>query len=265
ASINYYLKDTLAKSGKIAILNMKGDTIRKYYTPNKAGLSRLHWNLRHEPSKLPKLLTKPRDKDWVEHDKEGTRTVYPWDLDMQPGLNGPLIIPGEYKILFIADNKVHEQRVQVIKDPNMPNPVSDITRQYEFGLQLQNDLNTTIKMIEDIERHRLDIQKAIATEKSDEKKKEMSSLEDQFYQIESHLFDIRQTGARQDNFRNPVQILERFLAIGKELLVSSGDHLPTNQQIEVYQLTNQKLKSAQEQYNALIQSKVWKAFVGFKP
>ena len=39
---------------------------------------------------------------------------------------------------------------------------------------------------------------------------------------------------RQDNFRNPVQVLERFLAIGKELLVASGDHPPTLQQMEVY-------------------------------
>ena len=265
AQINYYQKDTLAISAKIIVLNLKGDTIRKYDAVNKTGILRLNWDLRGEAAKLPKLVTKPRDKEWVEFEKDGTRPVYPWDLDMQPGLNAPVVPEGKYKVQFIADNKVQEQFIEVRKDPGMPNSSVDIQKQYEFGTKLNNDIKATVKLIEDMEKQRLVLQKSMALEKSDLNKKEWQQLEEQIYQFESGLFDIKQTGARQDNFRNPVQILERFLALGKELLVSSGDHPPTNQQIEVYNLTSQKLSSIQIAYKKFIESPVWKAFAGFKP
>ena len=244
---------------------MTGDTIRKYTAINKTGIFRTNWDLRGEAAKLPRLSTKPRGIDWLEFDKDGTRSVYPWDLDMQPGLNAPLVHEGKYKVQYIADNKVQEQIVEVKKDPNLPSTTDDIKKQYDFGVKLNRDIRATSKLIEDMEKQRAAIQKAIASEKSEQKKKDLIDLEEQIYQLESGLFDIAQTGARQDNFRNPVNVLERFLAIGKELLVSSGDHPPTNQQAEVYTLTNKKLMSIQEAHKKLMESKEWKAWVGDRP
>lgn len=265
ATFNYYQKDTLSKPARLVVLSMDGDTIKKYTATNKAGIFRANWDLRGEAAKLPRLSTKPRDKDWVEFDKDGTRPIYPWDLDMQPGLNAPLVPEGKYKVHYIADGKLQEQMVEVKKDPNMPNTSDDIKKQYDFGVKLNRDIKATTKLIEDIEKQRAALIKSISTEKSEQKKKEWVALEDQLYQIESGLFDIRQTGARQDNFRNPVGVLERFLAIGKELLVSSGDHPPTSQQLEVYNVTNSKLTSIQEAHKKMMESKEWKAFNGWKP
>ena len=106
---------------------------------------------------------------------------------------------------------------------------------------------------------------AINEEKIETKKVALLKIEDELYRIESGLFDIKQTGARQDNFRNPVQVLERFLAIGKELLMASGDHPPTNQQQEVYTITKEKLSRAVSDLVKLLQSAEWKAFDGVKP
>jgi hypothetical protein len=262
ASINYYQKDTLSKAASILVLDMKGDTIRKYTGINKTGIFRTNWDLRGEAAKLPRLRTKPRGIDWVELDKEGTRAIYPWDLDMQPGLNSPLVPDGKYRIQYVADKKVQEQIVEVKKDPNMPNTSEDIKKQYEFGVKLNRDIKSTVRLIEDMEKQRKTLQDAIAMEKSDQKKKELMSLEDQVYQLESGLFDIMQTGARQDNFRNPVGVLERFLAIGKELLMASGDHPPTAQQVEVYNLTTQKLASTIAAHKKLMGTKEWKAIDG---
>jgi len=62
------------------------------------------------------------------------------------------------------------------------------------------------------------------------------------------LFDVNQTGARWDIFRSGAQVLERLLALGKESQVFSADAPPSNQQIEVYDLTAKRLEELQSQF-----------------
>jgi photosystem II stability/assembly factor-like uncharacterized protein len=252
ATIQYYLKDTLKKPCDIVILNNKGDTVRQLRGNNKAGINRLMWDLRSEAAKLPKLRTKPHDKDWVELDEKGERSIYPWDLDMQPGLNAPRVPPGTYIVYLKTDNLVFDQYLEVLKDPNTPNSTADIEKQYNFGLKIHKSIKETTTLIEDIERRRSDLLKRIGTEKSLEKTNQLRNQEEQLYKIESELLDIKQTGARQDNFRNPVQILERFLAIGKESIQSSGDHPPTDQQGQVYEIHRKKLDKAQADFQNVV-------------
>jgi photosystem II stability/assembly factor-like uncharacterized protein len=265
AVINFYQKDTLTKPADVVILTMSGDTLQKFKATNKAGIQRIHWDLRGEAAKLPKLRTKPKGLDWVELDKNGERSIYPWDLDMQPGLNAPLVPAGTYRVLMIANGKTQEQKLVVKHDPNMKNTEGDAQKQYDFSVKLNTDINTTVKLIENLEQQRANILKSAASEPSSEIKKELTSIEEQLYQIESGLLDIKQTGARQDNFRHPVQALERFLAIGKEIIMSSGDHPPTEQQQEVFSLTHQKLEAAKQAHIKLMQSAIWRKVVDGKP
>jgi photosystem II stability/assembly factor-like uncharacterized protein len=252
ASIHYYLKDTLKKPCDIVILSNKGDTVRQLKGSNKLGINHIYWDLRSEAAKLPKLRTKPQDKDWVELDEKGERSIYPWDLDMQPGLNAPKVPPGSYIVYLKTDNISLDQYVEVLKDPNTPNSGAEIEKQYNFGLKLNKSIKETTTLIEDIERRRSDVLKRIGTEKSLEKTNELRRQEEQLYKIESELLDIKQTGARQDNFRNPVQILERFLAISKESIQSSGDHAPTDQQGQVYDIHRKKLDKAQAEFQNVV-------------
>jgi photosystem II stability/assembly factor-like uncharacterized protein len=248
ASINYFLKDTLKKACNITILTQKGDTIRQLKGTNKMGFNRINWDLRTEPARLPKLKTKPREKDWLEMDKNGERSIYPWDLDMQPGLNAPRVPPGYYVIHLNTAELQLEQLVEVINDPSTPNTFDDIQKQYTFGLKLNKAIKETTQLIEDIERKRSELQQKIKEEKTPDKQNGMKSLEEKLYQIEGELFDIKQTGARQDNFRNPVKVLERLLAISKESINASGDHQPTNQQGDVYDIQRKKLDNAKKEY-----------------
>lgn len=245
AILQFYLKDTLAKPAQISILNAQGDTLRHLKTPGqKPGLQRVAWDLRAEPAKLPKLRTKPRGKDWVELDSLGQRNIYPWDLDMQPGLRSPLVPPGQYRAVWQSGGKTYEQPITVLKDPNTPNSLTDLQQQFDFAQKLNADIKAATALIEDIERQRAAILKEMAAEKSAPRQKQLAQDEEELYQIESGLLDLKQTGARQDNFRNPVQVLERLLALGKEIQ-ASGDHPPTSQQLAVYAAQRQKLLDAQ--------------------
>ena len=252
AGINFYLRDTLKKACDIIILNSVGDTLRQLKGTNIKGLNRVWWDLRLEPAKLPKLYTKPRNKDWVELNDKGERNIYPWDLDMQPGLNAPRVPPGNYVVHLETENVTLEQYFEVQKDPNTPNSMADIEKQYTLGVKLNKSLKETTKLIEDIERKRADLLKKMGTEKAPDKLNELRNAEEKLYQIESELLDIKQTGARQDNFRNPVQVLERFLAISKESINASGDHPPTDQQGQVYEIQRKKLDKAKEDFDKMI-------------
>ena len=134
-----------------------------------------------------------------------------------------------------------------------------------LGNSLNEDIKATTKLIEDIEKSRAELQKTMAKTKDAASKKAVQGLEDQLFEIESGLLDIHQTGARQDNFRNPVQALERFLAIGKELTISSGDHPPTDQQVEVHALTKAKLTAAEVAFKKVTASIGWRKVMEAKP
>ncbi len=100
--------------------------------------------------------------------------------------------------------------------------------------------------------------KAIALTDSTQNKRKKARLiawQDSLYQVECLLHDVHQTGAREDIFRNPAQLLERFLTISKESVSGGADFGPTEQQQEVYDLLSDRLKAAILRYhNALKQA-----------
>ena len=83
------------------------------------------------------------------------------------------------------------------------------------------------------------------------KKLQAAKLENDLWTLERKVHDIFQTGAREDIFRNPAQLLERFLAIAKESSMSSADFQPTNQDVEVYEKLNSDLQKVESDYNSI--------------
>jgi len=222
---------------------------------NRPGINRIYWNLRLQGFEMPKLRTKPRGKDWVPLDTAGTRDLFIPDLDIGPGLTPPLVPPGEYTIVLKAHGKELRQTLQVLKDPSTKSTQIDIEKQFAQGVQLYNSIGATLKLVDDMERRRSVL---IALAKDPKQAKSANALEAKIYALEAQLFDIHQTGARWDIFRSGAQVLERFLAMGKEGIVSSADAPPTDQQLEVYSITNQQLQDLEKAYNLLKQNADWK-------
>lgn len=255
ADINYFLKGKSTDSVQVFVLNQKGETVQTLRARNQPGINRLYWNLRLQGFEMPKLRTKPRGKDWVPLDTAGTRDLFIPDLDIGPGLTPPLVPPGDYTIVLKAHGKELRQKLQVLKDPSTKSSQTDIEKQFAQGVQLYNSIGATMKLIDDMERRRSAL---IALAKDPKQAKSANALEAKIYALEAQLFDIHQTGARWDIFRSGAQVLERFLAMGKEGIVSSADAPPTDQQLEVYTITNQQLQDVEKAYNLLKQNADWK-------
>ncbi len=255
ADINYYLKSKSTDSVQVLVLNQKGETVQTLKSKNLPGINRIYWNLRLTNFEMPRLRTKPRAKDWVALDSVGTRALFIPDLDIGPGLTPPVVPPGEYTIVLKAHGKEVRQTLQVLKDPSTKSSIEDIQKQFAQGVQLYNSIGATLKLIDDMERRRSSL---LVLAKDARQAKAARALEDKIYQLESQLFDIHQTGARWDIFRSGAQVLERFLAMGKEGIVSSADSPPTDQQIEVYGITQQQLLEVEKAYQLLKQNAEWK-------
>ena len=84
-------------------------------------------------------------------------------------------------------------------------------------------------------------------------------MEARLYEIESHLFDTKLTGAREDAFRNPNKIYGRLAALGSDLTRYGADFRPTNQQVEVYEVLSNRLAKQQAAFELLMNDDFWEA------
>jgi len=251
ADINYFLREKSKDSVEVHVLDASGQLVQKLNGVNKPGIHRLYWDLRHQDYVLPKLRTKPRGKDWVKLDEKGERNMFIYDLDIGPGLTAPMVPSGTYTIVLRIGNKEWRQPLEVLKDPNTKGTAESIGAQYAFGMKLFNSVNTTLSLIDQMEKMR----SQLLSRKGDNA---AVAAEEKIYQLEARLHDVHQTGARMDIFRNPSQVLERFLSMAKESIVSSADSPPTDQHQEVFDLVNGQLREVQSAWELLRQSREMK-------
>lgn len=263
ASINYYIKEKTKDSAFILIRDEKGIQIRKIKGLNKPGINRVNWDLRYEELVMPPLNTRPRNKDWVKLDSLGKRPMYVFDLDVGPGLESPLVPPGTYTVELKIGDKTFLQKLEVLKDPATKGNFDDIKKQNAYAMKLYDGIKTCFKLIGELETVRSQLIFIRDSSNNKVSKGKARKLEDDLWILEGRLHDVEQTGAREDLFRNPVQLLESFLALSKESSISSADFQPTDQDELVYEQLNNELIKVQNDYS-LIQKNLNADKINFK-
>lgn len=249
--LHIFLKDTLANSLKVSILK-DGKIIRDLELSNKTGINRIWWDLRHEAPQKAKLRTLPPGKNWVTFDKEGTRPLVTWDLDLMMGELGPKAAPGKYTAAIQVGDKTMTQEFEVFKDPHTTGTQTDIEEQVTLSLQVRDAMNLSINLINSLEEYRKRIGEVLPQITDKKLLPQAQDFERQATAIAAQLYDIHLTGAREDAFRNPVQVYERLSALASDIGSNSIDFKPTNQQREVYQLLNERLQKAKASYDNLL-------------
>jgi hypothetical protein len=252
ASINYYLKDSVRDTVKIIVMGAAGDTIQKIRATDKPGINRVWWDLGLQPYVLPPLRTRPEDADWVKLDSTGERAMVIYDLDIGPGLPTTKVLPGTYTVVLRIGDKEYRQPVEVLRDPHTAGSDDDIRRQYVFGTKIYGSIQHVLRMIDTLEILRGKALSVAATLKDKKQLAKIQVWEKKLYEVESLLHDTHQTGAREDIFRSPAQLLERFLTVSKESISGGSDFKPTDQHQEVYSLLRGRLESATAKYEAVL-------------
>ena len=60
------------------------------------------------------------------------------------------------------------------------------------------------------------------------------ALDQRALAVEAELFDVNLTGAREDQFRNPIRLYGRLSALASDVTANGADFAPTAQQLEVW-------------------------------
>ncbi|HKK25053.1 MAG TPA: hypothetical protein VJ941_05465 [Gracilimonas sp.] len=263
ASINYFVKGDANESAKIEIFNSNSELVRTLSGKANKGINRVWWDLSHEPSIVPKLRVAPPDKPWVPIRQEGWRPLVTWDLDLWRGQLGPRVVPGKYTVKVSVDDQEVIKDLEVRKDPHSVGTVEDIQQQVVFGLQLRDQLNEVVIMINEIEWIRKEFEDLITrlSETRDEQQvksimSKAQELNDRVTAIESNLYDINLTGAREDAFRNPMKLYGRISALGSDVMYNGADFAPTQQQVEVFDKIQEQFETTKEAYNIFVEERL---------
>ncbi len=248
ADINYYLKDSTGQKVEIQILTSNNEIIRSLKGKDKAGVNRVMWDLRYEPTFKPKLQSAPPGRPWVQLNGEGWRPLVTWDLDLMRGQYGPIVVPDSYKVKLIIGETEYIREVEVLKEPTSEGNLEEIKQQVAFSLELRDAMNLAVTMINDIEGIRAELNEIIPQLKKNADTKKAAQLRSLAESIAGSLYDIQLTGAREDAFRSPMKLYGRLSALASDITGNGVDFRPTDQQRGVYAIFNKRLKTVDEKF-----------------
>ncbi len=276
ASITYFLK-AAAKTADVTIAGPDGTVIRTLHAPTDAGVNRLAWDLRYEPSHEVKLRTTPPGNPhiWEEKRFKGKD----WRPIEYYGINetrrGPLVAPGTYTVKLTVDGRSATQPVTVLKDPNSGGTDTDVAAATRLWLDIYHDVNTTADMINQIEWTRKQIeelQKALADDRSRaDVVASATALDRKLQGVEDQLMQKTLAEGDLKSFRGAIQLYLKYLWLTAEVgagaadVSGNADLAPTQPELEVYKVLADRLKTARDEFTQLYQQAIpafneqWKA------
>lgn len=225
AIINYYVKE-LNDSDKVSIeiLEMDGTLIQRFSNtakPNKlnpeadkplkvnSGGNRLIWNMRYP----------------------GYKTFKGMVFYSSPNI-GPKAVPGNYKVRMSYNGQTSEQELTIVKDPRMPNSDSDYKTQFDFLIEVRNQVsiaNSAITGIRSIKKD-LDYLKGKPELKTDLKNM-ITDFESKLNVIENNIH-MTKNQSRQDPLNYGIRINNRLAFLMADS--QRGDYPPTDQAKEFF-------------------------------
>jgi hypothetical protein len=256
AEINYFLKDTLAKKVEIQILSENDELLRTLEGKNEAGVNRVVWDLRYEPTYKPYIRTTPPGRPWVELRGEGWRPLVTWDIDLYRGQLGPKVIPDTYKVKLIVDNQEFIRELTVLKDPSSEGTIEDIREQVKTSLELRDAMNLAVNMINSIEVLRSELDSIMPQLNSPTDIEKAKSLSKAAQSISAALYDIHLTGAREDAFRSPMKLYGRLSSLASDLSGHGIDFRPTDQQMEVKAIFDERLQDVNDKFKEFLETEL---------
>ncbi len=248
ASISYWLKSAAQGPVTLTVQDAQGRAVRTLTGTSRAGINRVHWDLRNEPTRAVMLRTPPLFGADIQLGADSTRPA--------PGFGrlSVLMPPGRYTVKLAVGGQEFTQPLEVRADPNVGAKDADIRAQTETLLRLQNDVNTVADMVNTIEIVRSQAQGVVASLASDAARADVraaaDSLERKFIALEENLHQLRLTGQGQDGVRWPSKLGSKtiYLANG----IASSDFPPTTQQREVHTIFQAEIRTHRAALERLI-------------
>jgi hypothetical protein len=232
---------------QLDFLDARDSLIRRFSTRPKdpgdslkvrAGMNRFVWNLRYpEASKFTGMIF------WAAGG----------------GTQGPVAVPGTYKVRLTAGDWSQTRGFALKKDPRVTTTPEDYQRQFDLLIRIRDRVsaaNDAVKRIRDVKEaldgaatraHGLpgDGGRRIA-QLADSIKARLSLIEGEIYQVKNR--------SSQDPLNYPIRLNNKIAALAG--VVASADAAPTNQSVQVFEQLSAALQVQLDRLKAVLDADV---------
>ena len=247
ASLHVWLKADTKDSVRLTITDAAGKPVRKLTLAGKAGVNRVWWDLRTEPTTEARLRAPNPYSPETKYAAEGKPA---------PGLGrfSVLVPPGTYTVKLTAGTYEESQPLVVRKDPASGGSEDEIRQQTQVATVIAADVDSVIAMVNALEITRTQVASLKATLGSDSSladvRSRVDSLEKKLVAVEERLFQVRTTGRGQDQIRHPYRLGEQLIYLGQS--ITGSDYAPTSQHREVQSVLREQLREAKVQFDQVM-------------
>jgi photosystem II stability/assembly factor-like uncharacterized protein len=252
ASINFLLGPGVRGPVTVQIETEAGEVIRQMPVRGAgAGLNRVSWDFRHEPSETPRLRTPA-----LEHAHVGVGEAG-WRRPPDGGPVRPIALPGRYRVRLLAGTEERTAWLEVRPDPESTATAQDMQAQLDLQLELREMSDSTAALIDRVEWSRkglMDLGARLADEdriRYGDVLSASAELEEALLELEMRLFDVRLSGglAGQDTIRWPRRLWAKIASLAG--YASGTDDRPTDQTLEVRDGYRVQLEAALRRWTEL--------------
>ena len=242
--------------------------LRKFDGPARAGLNRATWDLRYEPPIQVALRTIPPDNPhiWEEARFKGqtTRTIQHWGIQQAVRV-GPLAGPGKYtvRITIPGLNVSHIRPFEIIKDPDIAASAADLAASVRAQIRIRDGLNSSAGMINRLEVMRQQVEDLLKTN-AGKKPVELALRDLDSKMMDVELLLVTRTEMHSDDkwyveaykvYMNLIW-LNGVMGTGAGDVAGGADFRPTEGAMEVLDMLEKDLASAQAAFTALVEKDV---------
>ncbi|MGH9393517.1 MAG: hypothetical protein ACRD1E_05050, partial [Terriglobales bacterium] len=259
AAIDYFLKTAVRGQVAIKVLDAAGKLVATVPGAGRAGINRVYWNLRNQPSPTVRL-----------------RTLSPYAPDQTLNAQGwraapnsrPLTImapPGNYTVELTAGGTTQKQSLTLLKDPHSDGTAADIAAQTKLAESILDEYNRVTGAINQIEVIRAqlatvseslgaDASGPAAVDNAAAVAKSAAALDAKLVTVESDLYNTKATGKGEDQWRWAPTLIDKLSYLESE--VTSSDFAPTEQQAAVSTELAQEVASHRTRLDQLVNTDV---------
>ena len=253
---------------EVVILDSAGEKVRTLKGTNKAGINRVVWDLRHEPSDEVRLRTTPSGNPHVWEEKrfrgKDRRDVYYYGTPSI--MRGPLVAPGAYTVKVRAGGRELSRPLTVLKDPNSAGSEADVAASTKLSLAIYRDTNAVAGMINRLEWTRKqveDFRKMLSAAEAEQPDLDAAdAIEKETRAVEDQLLQPTLAEADLKSFRGPLRLYMELLWLQAEAgsggadVSGNADFPPTKAEEEVYALLSEKLSAARRDFDNLYEKTI---------
>lgn len=247
ASLHVWLKDAPKDSVVLTMADASGKVVRRQAFMGTAGVNRVWWDLRNEPTREAKLRTENPYAPDVRYPPEGRAA---------PGLGrfNMLVPPGTYTVRLRVGTREESQPLEVRKDPRSGGSEAEIRAQAEVAAAIARDIDSAVDMVNALEVVRSQVATLKGTLADDttmvDVRARVDTLDRKLRDVEEQLLQLKTTGRGQDLIRHPFKLGEQLIYLGQS--VTGSDFAPTEPQRQVQELLKEQLHQVRLQFDAVM-------------